>query len=51
MSALWGISTWAVLIRNLPPVAARWLLRAADSLARLRPSLADIVVVSGRPRL
>ena len=51
VSTLWGVSAWAVLIRRLPPVAARWLLRAADALARLRPSLADIVVVSGRPRL
>lgn len=50
VSTLWGVPTWAVLLKRLPPSATRWLLRAADALARLRPAWADIVVVAGRPR-
>lgn len=47
---LWGVPSWALLLKRVPPGLARWLLRAADGLARLRPAWADIVVLAGRPR-
>jgi SAM-dependent methyltransferase len=50
VSTLWGVPSWAVLLKRVPERVAQWLLRAADALARLRPSFADIVVIAGRPR-
>ena len=50
VSAFWGLPRWAVLLKRVPAPVARLLLRAADALARLRPGLADIVVLAGRPR-
>lgn len=50
VSTLWGVPSWAVLLKRLPESWGGVLLRAADRLARLRPAWADIVVVAGRPR-
>jgi len=47
---LWGLPSWANLLKALPESACKILLRAADQLARLRPGLADIVVLAGHPR-
>ena len=50
VSLLWGIGWWAGLLGRLSPGLASRLLRGTDRLARRLPSLADVVVVSGRPR-
>ena len=46
----WGMPGWTGLLGRLPSPLARGLLRLADGLARLAPSLADVVVLVGRPR-
>ncbi|HEB88314.1 MAG TPA: methyltransferase domain-containing protein [Deltaproteobacteria bacterium] len=46
----WGLPGWATLVCHLPRPLARWLLRGLDALARQWPTLADVIVVVGRPR-
>jgi SAM-dependent methyltransferase len=46
----WGAPGWSRLVRRLPAPAATGLLQALDALARRLPSLADVVVLAGRPR-
>ncbi len=46
----WGMPGWATLVPRLPGPLARWLLRGLDALARQWPTLADVVVLVGRPR-
>ena len=46
----WGMPGWTGLLGRLPGPLARTLLRLADALARLAPSLADVVVLVGPPR-
>ncbi|MEZ4279287.1 MAG: class I SAM-dependent methyltransferase [Myxococcota bacterium] len=46
----WGMPGWTGLLGRLPSPVARGLLRLADAAARLAPSLADVVVLVGRPR-
>ncbi len=48
---LWGLPRWAILLKRLPAPLAGLALRAADAVAGRVPSLADIVVLSGRPRV
>ena len=50
VSLLWGTRGWARLLRALPERAALFLLRTSDRIARQFPSLADLIVVAGRPR-
>jgi ubiquinone/menaquinone biosynthesis C-methylase UbiE len=47
VSLLWGVPGWARLLHALGPRLAMPLLRVGDRLARLFPSLADVIVVSG----
>jgi SAM-dependent methyltransferase len=46
----WGMPGWTRLLGRLPSPLATTLLRGADALARRLPSLADVVVLVGRPR-
>jgi SAM-dependent methyltransferase len=46
----WGMPGWTGLLARLPSPIAAGLLRLADGIARLVPSLADVVVLVGRPR-
>jgi SAM-dependent methyltransferase len=50
VSLLWGIGFWAGLLARLSEQNAARLLRLADRLANRWPALADVIVVSGRPR-
>ena len=47
---IWGFPAWTRLVGRLPASLADRLLRALDVLARRVPSLADVVVLSGRPK-
>ncbi len=46
----WGMPGWSKLTARLPGPIARLAVRALDLLARQWPSLADVIVLSGRPR-
>ena len=46
----WGLPGWATLVCKLPRPLAWSLLQALDFLARLFPTLSDVVVLVGRPR-
>ncbi len=46
----WGMPGWTGLLGRLPAAWARVLLSGADQLARWLPSLADVIVLVGRPR-
>jgi SAM-dependent methyltransferase len=49
VSLLWGVRPWTKLLARLGP-AARWLLRAADAVARAVPAWSDVIVIAGRPK-
>jgi SAM-dependent methyltransferase len=49
VSLLWGVRPWTKLLARLGP-AARWLLRAADAVARALPAWSDVIVIAGRPK-
>ena len=46
----WGLPKWAQLLESLPEGAAQTLLSGLDWLAARAPSLADVVILAGRPR-
>jgi len=46
----WGLPGWATLVCHIPRPIAAFLLRGLDAMARQWPTLADVVVVVGRPR-
>lgn len=46
----WGMPGWTALLARLPEPLADRLLRGADWLARRFPTLADVIVLVGRPR-
>jgi SAM-dependent methyltransferase len=46
----WGVRGWPQLLAKLPAFAARLSLQAVDAIARRAPSLADVVILAGRPR-
>jgi SAM-dependent methyltransferase len=46
----WGMPGWSKATVRLPGVVARAALQGLDVIARAAPSLADVVVLSGRPR-
>ena len=50
VSLLWGLRSWAALLRRLPERWADKLLRWADAVAQRFPALADVIVVAGRPK-
>jgi SAM-dependent methyltransferase len=50
ISLFWGLRPWVALLGRLNDASATRCLRSADALARLFPDLADVLVVSGRPR-
>ena len=50
ISLFWGVRAWVALLGRLREDAAARLLASADALARTMPSLADVLIVSGRPR-
>ena len=47
----WGLPVWSTLACRLPRPIVNVLLRGLDALARQWPTLSDVVVVVGRPRL
>jgi SAM-dependent methyltransferase len=50
VSLAWGLPGWNRCVEGLPEAAAQAALRALDWLARRAPTLADVVVLAGRPR-
>jgi SAM-dependent methyltransferase len=50
ISLAWGLRRWSRAVQRLPAEVARGALQALDWLARRAPSLADVIVVAGRPR-
>ena len=46
----WGLPGWATLVCHLPRSLSFAMLRGLDFLARLYPTLADVIVLVGRPR-
>ena len=50
ISVGWGMPGWSSLAARLPRPLAELLLRGLDAIARQWPSLADVVVLVGRPR-
>lgn len=50
VSLAWGMPGWSRSLQRLPGAVARAALGALDWLARRAPALADVVVLSGRPR-
>jgi ubiquinone/menaquinone biosynthesis C-methylase UbiE len=49
ISLLWGMPWWGSVLSKLPSPIRNGILRALDKVARLFPSLADIIVVKGVP--
>ena len=47
----WGVGPWTRVVERLPRVLAWRALQALDALAWRSPSLADVVVLVGRPRV
>jgi hypothetical protein len=50
VSLAWGLPRWTRTVQRLPQALAQATLVALDRLARTFPSLADVVVLAGRPR-
>jgi hypothetical protein len=50
VSLAWGLPAWTRCVDRLPEEVADLALRGLDWLARRLPSLADVVVLAGRPR-
>ncbi len=50
VSLCWGLPSWTRLVQRLPEKLAFSLLRTADDIAGGMPSLADVVLLAGRPR-
>jgi SAM-dependent methyltransferase len=51
ISLAWGLPAWTRLLARLPGPVAQIGLEALDRLARTLPSLSDVVVLAGRPRV
>jgi SAM-dependent methyltransferase len=49
VSLAWGLPGWSRAVGRLPAAAAQGVLQALDGLARRLPSLADVVILAGRP--
>ena len=50
ISMAWGLPQWSRTVERLPQPVACAALGALDALARLRPSLSDVVILAGRPK-
>lgn len=50
ISCAWGLPGWAGLLERMPEFVANGCVQALDRLARLAPVLADVVILTGRPR-
>ena len=50
VSLAWGLPVWTRSVGKLPEAAAQRALEALDWLARRLPTLADVVLLAGRPR-
>lgn len=50
VSLLWGFPKWGALLQKLPPSLASAILKALDALARLFPSLSDVLIATGKPK-
>ena len=50
ISLAWGLPGWSRCVEFLPGSLGRASLQGLDWLARRIPSLADVVVLAGRPR-
>jgi SAM-dependent methyltransferase len=50
ISLAWGLPGWSRAVEGLPRWLAGGTLQGLDWLARRMPSLADVVVLAGRPR-
>jgi hypothetical protein len=50
VSIAWGLPAWTRSVDRLPREWATLALQGLDWLARRVPSLADVVVLAGRPR-
>ena len=46
----WGAPGWSKAMTRLPAALATLALQAGDRVARAAPSLADVIVLAGRPR-
>ena len=46
----WGMPGWSKTMARLPGNVARGAIQAFDGVARLAPSLSDVIVLVGRPR-
>jgi SAM-dependent methyltransferase len=50
VSLAWGIPAWTRTVERLPSFAATGALQLLSAVARRTPSLADVVLLAGRPR-
>jgi SAM-dependent methyltransferase len=50
ISLAWGVPGWSRALQRLPAPLAQASLAGLDGLARRLPSLADVVLIAGRPR-
>jgi ubiquinone/menaquinone biosynthesis C-methylase UbiE len=50
VSCAWGLPGWAGLLERLPSGIASVCVQALDRLARVAPVLADVIILTGRPR-
>jgi SAM-dependent methyltransferase len=50
LSCGWGLPGWGPMLDRLPRGLAWKLLQGMDWLARVAPTLADVIIVVGRPR-
>jgi SAM-dependent methyltransferase len=50
ISLAWGVPGWSRALQRLPAPLAQASLAGLDGLARRLPSLADVVLLAGRPR-
>jgi SAM-dependent methyltransferase len=50
ISLAWGVPGWSRALQRLPARVAQASLAGLDGLARRLPSLADVVLLAGRPR-
>ena len=46
----WGAPGWSKAMTRLPRSIAELAFQAVDRIARAAPSLADVIVLAGRPR-
>ena len=50
ISMAWGVPAWSRAVSRLPEAVAQRALAGLDALGRRFPSLADVILLAGRPR-